>query len=491
MRLGHWDAVFGISGDMALASALDAGASLDAVNAALGAVGVPGLRVELSRTERGGIACARAEVRWEGDGEARTPAGPGRPGAQGATFPRGPASELYPPHASDRDRDPGPAHAHAHPHAGAGDCDQDDGRTHARGDAYPADSHAAGAHAHGQEGHPLPGGSGHHVHRTFADVRRLLSPLPAPVRERALAVFARLAEAEGTVHGRPADTVHFHEVGGEDAIGDVVGTCAALVDLGVDALTVSPLPAGGGTVRAAHGELPVPAPAVAVLLRGYDVVPGPVAAELVTPTGAALVTALACPAAGWPAMRVANCGWGAGTRDFPDHPNACRLVWGEGVASPPASRGGWPRERLIEMETHIDDQSPEGVGHLFERLLGLGALDVAVSALGMKKQRPGIRLWALLRPELAEAAARCLFTESTALGLRVREVERWSLPRRVVRVTTPYGEVGVKLGCLDGEVVNAAPEYEDCRRLATEAGVPLKAVMAAAVRAAPWPAAPL
>lgn len=476
MRVGHWDAAFGISGDMALGAALDAGASLAAVNAALAATGVPGLRVELGRAPRAGIDCARATVRWDGDAAQRAQwervvtvphQGPGAhaqpegqqhheglpvaPGAEGAPRPAGDSGDA------PATLPPGHAHAHAHTHA------------HASG--------AAPAEARGVR----------HVHRAFADVRRLLGGLPAPVRERAMAVFARLAEAEGRVHGQPPDAVHFHEVGGEDAIGDVVGTCAALVDLGIEALTVSVLPSGGGRVQAAHGVLPVPAPAVAELLRGYALWSGPVAAELVTPTGAALVAALALPAEFWPAMRLLGTGWGAGTREFPGHSNACRLVWGE--TSTPTAAGDYRRERLVELETHVDDQTPEGIGHVFECLFTLGALDVAVSAIGMKKQRPGVRLWALVPADLADTAARCLFTESTALGLRVREVERWSLEREVVQVATPYGVVGLKLGRLGGEVVNAAPEYEDCRRVAASAGVSLKRVLQAALGAAPWPPA--
>jgi uncharacterized protein (TIGR00299 family) protein len=398
MRVGHWDAVFGMSGDMALGAALAAGASLEAVNGALQGLGVPGLRIEVEGVLRGGVACTRALVRW--------------------------------------------------------------------------DAHREDQHGHG--GHP---------HRPYREVRRLLAAagLEGAVRDRALAVFARLAEAEARVHGGPVDEVVFHEVGAEDALGDVVGTVAALVDLGLEDLTVSPLPAGGGTVQAAHGLLPVPAPAVAYLLEGFEVWEGPAAAELVTPTGAALVAALARPARGWPAMTVRGVGWGAGARDERGHPNALRLVWGEAPA--PSARGGWRRERLVEVETHLDDQTPEGVGHLFQRLLAAGALDVAVSPLFMKKQRPGVRVWALAEPARADAVVRCLFAESTTFGVRVREVERLALEREVVRVATPYGEVSVKVGRLEGRVVQAAPEYEDCRRLAEAAGVPLALVVGHAMAA--------
>ncbi len=401
MKRGHFDAGFGISGDMALGALLHAGARLEAVNATLSVLGIPGLRVEAEPVRRCAVACLRAQVRYT-------------------------------------------VHTHDEP---------------------------AAAHA----GTPVQ-----HAHRPYAEIRRLLAaaPLASGVRERSQAVFARLAEAEGRIHGVPAAAVHLHEVGGEDAIGDVVGVAAALEDIGVGSLSVGPLPSGGGSVATAHGLLPVPAPAVVELLAGFHFHPGPVATELVTPTGAALVAALAEPVAFWPAWRLGGAGWGAGAREFPGHPNACRFVWGE--TGPTA---GLAHERLVEIETHIDDQSPEGIGYLFERLTAAGALDVALSPLLMKKQRPGTRLWALARPGDAGPVRDALLAESTALGVRLREVERWSLPRSWHVVQTPYGAVRIKAAWRDGVVVNAAPEYEDCRAAALARGVPLKRVFAAALAA--------
>ncbi len=456
MRLGHWDAGFGIAGDMALGSLLDAGAHLDAVNAALSALGVPGLRVETQRVSRCGLDCIRASVRWHSEDADPTPAAVTEPASErGSAALEGSAVPARAPtHQHDHASHPA---GHAHDHStGSGPH-----HTHDRAEAPPH-------HPHG------------HTHRAYRDIRDLLaaSALPAGVRERAEAVFARLAEAEGRIHGRPPAEVHFHEVGGQDALGDIVGIAAALDDLGVSALTVSALPAGGGTVSAAHGLLPVPAPAVALLLEGFDVDPGPVAAELVTPTGAAILAALARPAGTWPSCRLAGSGWGAGRRDFPGHPNACRFVWGERAAAPEILS-----ETLVEMETNVDDQTPELVGHLYERLFAAGALDVATSPLWMKKQRQGVRIWALVRPGDADLAARCLFEESSALGLRVREVRRWSLPRTVETVQTRFGPVGVKVARMGERVVNAAPEYEDCRTAATRHGVALKTVFAAALAA--------
>ncbi len=408
---------------MALGALLHAGARLEAVNAALSALGIPGLRVETEAVRRGAIACLRAHVRYDGQPVPKAVA----------------ASAETPP--------PGPAPAHGHSH-----------------ESDPPDSHR----------------HRHHPHRPYGEIRRLLAatPLAPGVVERAAAVFARLAEAEGRVHGVAPEAVHLHEVGGEDALGDVVGVAAALEDFGIAALSVGPLPSGGGAVEAAHGLLPVPAPAVVALLTGFSFHPGPVAAELVTPTGAAILAALAQPALFWPAWRLGGAGFGAGARDFPGHPNACRFVWGDDGAA-----AGLRRERLVEIETHIDDQTPEGIGHVFERLTAAGALDVAVAPLLMKKQRPGARLWALVRPEAVAAVRDTLFAESTALGVRLAEVERWSLPRGLYAVETCYGTVRVKAAWRGGEWVNAAPEYEDCKAAALASGVPLKRVFAAAVAA--------
>ncbi len=327
--------------------------------------------------------------------------------------------------------------------------------------------------------------------RHLGDIERLIleSALAATVKERALRVFGRLAEAEGRLHAKPPDKVHFHEVGAVDAIFDVVGACAGLELLGVSDLVSSPLNLGGGSssgrVEAAHGSLPIPAPATAELLKGIPVYSSGVDAELVTPTGAAIVATLADGFGPLPLMKVERIGYGAGSNDIPGHPNLLRVFLGEPVEIPRAgSRIPGPEttsnEVISVIEANLDDMSPELYGYLVERALAAGALDVTCSAIQMKKNRPGFEVSILCPVERADALAELVFSETTTIGLRIYEARRKVLERELVTVDTAYGVVRVKVARRDGRVVNAAPEYDDCQRLAHEKDVPLKEVMLAA-----------
>jgi len=315
-------------------------------------------------------------------------------------------------------------------------------------------------------------------HRGLDDILRIIgeSGLPAQVTQSAERVFTRLAEAEAAVHNQPVEEIHFHEVGAVDAIVDVVGACAGLHRLGVEEVYASPLPLGGGWVKAAHGMLPVPAPATAELVKGIPTYGGPVEAELVTPTGAAIITTLCRQFGPMPPMIVSQIGWGAGVRNLA-HPNLLRLFLGE-----PEKRVR--DQRLSLIQTNLDDMNPELFEHLLDRLLEAGALDVFYTPIVMKKSRPATLVSVLADPGKVDALSAILFRETTALGLRVHEVSRRCLDRRWTEVDTPYGRVRVKLGLLGSETVTLAPEYEDCRRLARERGVPLKAVYEAAQAAA-------
>ena len=314
----------------------------------------------------------------------------------------------------------------------------------------------------------------HHPHRTWRTIRALLkkAKLAKAVRDRATEAFRLLAEAEARVHGVPVDSIHFHEVGAVDAVCDIVGAAFCIEDLGVEALHTRPLPLSTGFVEAAHGRIPVPAPATMELLQGLPVVDSGLKGELVTPTGAALVKAWASPAPA-PPFTADALGYGAGDRDPEGYPNVCRLVVGETTGA----SGG-----LSELVCDVDDATPQVLGHLLARLLEAGARDATLQAVSMKKDRPGTRVTALARAETVPALEAVLFREGTTLGVRRRAVERTELPRRIVRVKTDYGAVRVKVGTLGGEVVHVAPEYEDCRARAAEAGVPLREVLAAAVR---------
>ncbi|MGH9397906.1 MAG: nickel pincer cofactor biosynthesis protein LarC [Terriglobia bacterium] len=310
----------------------------------------------------------------------------------------------------------------------------------------------------------------HHIEKMFNE-----SALAQQVKDRALAIFGRLAEAEGKLHGKPPGSVHFHEVGAVDAVLDIAGACVGLDLLGIAELYCSRLNVGSGRVLAAHGNLPVPAPATAELLKGLPIYSTGVDGELVTPTGAAIVSTLAKGFGPMPPMTVQQIGYGAGTRDFPGHPNLARLFVGE------KAEGSRAAEGLISViQANVDDMSPQLFGYVMERALAAGALDVTCSSIQMKKNRPGLEITILCAPERVEALSRILFDETTTLGVRIHEARRLVLGREVVSVETIYGQVRVKVARSNGRVLNAAPEYDDCRRLAEEKSVPLKEVMLAA-----------
>jgi hypothetical protein len=317
--------------------------------------------------------------------------------------------------------------------------------------------------------------------RCFRDIRVMLceSDLSEGVRRRALEVFAALAMAEGRVHRMPAEDVHFHEVGAVDAIVDVVAACAALEWVGAR-VTCSPLPMGRGFVRAAHGVLPVPAPAVVELLRGAPTQDALVDDELVTPTGASLVRASVQEFTRWPSIRPIASGFGAGSRVFPDRPNMLRVVLGE----PEAHHGEpWGSETHVVVETNVDDLSGQVSAAVTETLLREGALDAWTTPIGMKKGRPAVMISALAKATDRERIGRTLLTESGSLGLRWHHVNRMERPRRTDSVETPYGLVPVKVGEGDGIALVAQPEFDVCRELAAVHKVPTRVVHAAALAA--------
>ena len=320
--------------------------------------------------------------------------------------------------------------------------------------------------------------------RHLSDIAELLeaSALPINVQQKALAVFTRLADAEAKIHGTRREEIHFHEVGAVDAIVDIVGACLLLDMLGVEQVVSSSIPCGYGTITCQHGIMPVPAPATLELLAGFPVHSVDIRGELVTPTGAALLTTLSDPAqAGrMPAMRVLSSGFGAGKKQFKaDMPNLLRVVLGETAESADSTP-----QTIAVLETNLDDQSPEGFDLLMERAFAAGAVDVFFAAIQMKKNRPATLVTVLCPPDRADALAETLFRETGTFGIRVREQRRYTLERTWRTVTTEFGEVRLKVGAWKGQEMTVAPEYEDCKRLAQEHGVPLKKVYEAALRCA-------
>jgi uncharacterized protein (TIGR00299 family) protein len=311
----------------------------------------------------------------------------------------------------------------------------------------------------------------HEHHRSLGDILAVLdaSALDAGVKDRARRIFTRLAEAEARVHGTTREQVHFHDVGAVDAIVDVTGGVLALALLGVEAVHVSALPLGGGFVDGPHGKIPVPGPGTAELLRGFPVVDAGIKAELVTPTGAAILTTLAAGAGRMPPMTVDRVGYGAGTRDL-EVPNVLRCFVGEADASA-------GQETIVQVETTIDDMSPQLYEPLMERLFERGALDVFLTPVVMKRSRPGVVLTALCAPEHVGDVARALFEESSTIGVRWSEWRRARLDRELVTLPTAYGAIPFKVSRLQGRVVTVTPEFADVVRIAREKSLPVREVL--------------
>jgi uncharacterized protein (TIGR00299 family) protein len=425
MRIAYLDCFSGMSGDMFLGALVDAGVSPELLERTVAALNI-GARLEISRVVRAGIAATKVDVYAHGEKDE----------------PR--------PQTSDLGHFAG--HSHSHPHA------------HER-EAARAGESAAHGHEHG---------------RGLTEIREIISSAAISERAKAaaIAIFANLAAAEAKIHDSSIESVHFHEVGAVDAMVDIVCASVGAEALGVDEIVCSPLNVGGGMVKCAHGTLPVPAPATLELLKDAPVYSSGLQVELVTPTGAAIVKTLARRFAAFPEMKVEKIGYGAGTRDFPGHANVVRLTIGE---MQPALAAKVSEETVSVLEANLDDLNPQVFGYVMDRLLEEGALDVFGVPVQMKKSRPGMVLTVLCRPEDAAKLTQLLFTETSTLGVRRRDERRQALARKWVTVATEWGEVRLKIASMNGTVTNYAPEYEDCRKLAAEHRVPLKAVMQAAM----------
>jgi hypothetical protein len=312
-------------------------------------------------------------------------------------------------------------------------------------------------------------------YRFLPDVEAIIAQSILTVRQRELAlrIFTKLAHAEATVHGMPLERVHFHEVGALDSIADILGSAVGLDLLGVERFTATPVPTGSGTVKCAHGLMPVPTPATAELLKGVPLAAFTAKGELTTPTGAAILTCVATEYNAAPAMTVERIGTGAGSKDFLEHPNVLRLFVG-------TANAGGASDTVIVLETNLDDCPPELVGYCFERLFAAGALDVYAQPIQMKKNRPGMLLSVICEATNAAMCEEILFRETATFGVRRHSVTRSKLNRETVQVETPFGPVKAKHGWRDGfEIVT--PEYDDCARIAKERNVPLRTVYDAVI----------
>jgi uncharacterized protein (TIGR00299 family) protein len=316
-----------------------------------------------------------------------------------------------------------------------------------------------------------------HAHRHLGDILKIIneSNLSKGVKERAARIFSRLGEVEAKIHNVAVERIHFHEVGALDAIIDVVGACVGFELLGVERFVCSELHVGSGMVEMAHGRFPVPPPAVAELLKDAPVYSTDIKGELVTPTGAAIISSVCREFAPLPKMKIELIGYGAGTREYQNFPNVLRLMLGDDATGETASD-----ERLIVVETNIDDMSPQLYGYVMEQAFALGALDCYFTPVQMKKNRPGVLVSILCRESERDALCKLLLAETTTLGVRFYEVLRRALARETVSVETEFGPIDVKVARLNGRVVKEMPEYEQCRAAAQRAKVALQVVEQAA-----------
>ena len=441
MRIGYLECFSGISGDMLLGALVDAGVPFSVLEDTVSALNI-GVRLEQHKAMRGGLAGTKIDVL--------------EPGAA-------PAASHQHEHSH--------AHQHSHAHVHKAQAHDHDAHSH---------DHAPDAHSHEHEAEPH---THDHEHRSLKKILGIIAaaPLSDGVKRRASNAFQQLGEAEARIHSIPVEKVHFHEVGAVDTIVDIVCSAAGCEWLKVDRWIASPLNVGSGTVKCAHGILPVPAPATLALLGDAPVYSAGTAMERVTPTGAALLRMLDVSYGPLPAMRVAASGYGAGGRDLPGEPNMVRLLVGEETAAAPTDSGAEP---IAIIEAVIDDSTPQLIAYVSELLLESGAWDVYRTAVQMKKGRTGVELKVLCDPGLAPALREIVLRETTSIGLHWRVESKMALAREFFEVETRWGKALIKIARWpSGAIANVAPEYEDCRAIAHANKVPLKEVMQDALHA--------
>jgi len=428
MRIAYLDCFSGISGDMFLGALVDAGVPARLLEETAAGLNV-GARLEISRVDRGGITATKVDVYSHGEKD----------------FPR----EQY----WERRK-----------HAA-----EPEGYSHKREPVQLLEHNYAIAET----------SHSHEPRRGLKEISEIIrrAAISESAKNTAIAIFEELGAVEAKIHNTDVEAIHFHEVGAVDAMVDIVCAAVGREALGIDEIVCSPLNVGGGTVTCAHGTFPVPAPATVELLKGAPVYSSGIQAELVTPTGAAIVKTLVKRFGALPQMKIEKISYGAGTRELAEQANVVRLTIGEAQAT-----SGIAQETISVLEANLDDLNPQIFGYVMDRLLEEGALDAFVMPVQMKKNRPGMLLTVLCKPEHASRLCSLIFSETTTLGVRQREEKRQTLARKWVTVTTRWGEVRMKIASMNGTVTNYAPEYEDCRRIASEQHVALKAVMQEAVQ---------
>jgi hypothetical protein len=428
MRIAYLECFSGISGDMFVGALLDAGVAPKILEDAVAALNI-GAHLEISRVKRSGIGATKVDVLVKNSKE----------------DPRATVHEEHSHHSGEVR-----AHRDSHHHH---------------------QPHHYGPHHHGEG-------------RGLDEIKKIIgaAKLAESAKHTAVLMFEKLGAAESKIHDVPVESIHFHEVGAVDAMVDIV--CAAIGSeaLGADEFVSSPLNLGGGMVECAHGTFPVPAPATVELLKGAPVYSSGIQAELVTPTGAAIVSTLAKRFEPFPVMTIEKIGYGAGSRDFDRHANVVRITVGTLEKNQGSRAASASLETVSILEANLDDLNPQVFGYVMERLLAAGALDVFGTPVNMKKNRPGTLLTVLSKPEAAENLAEIIFAETTTLGVRRREEQRQVLRRKWQTVSTHFGAVRIKIASMNGTVTGYAPEYEDCRRIAVEQRVPLKMVMQEALQ---------
>jgi len=435
MRILYFDCFNGASGDMILGALLDAGLPLEALKAALGSLAIEDFEVTTERVLRAGVSATKFRL---------------------------------------VERHPEPVHAHSHSHDDSAAHGHHQPHEHPHGHGHAHEPSHGHVHSHD---HDHAHGEGHHPHRSLPEIHTHIdrSALTPAGKARAKALFQRLAEAEAAIHQMPVDRVHLHEVGALDSIVDIVGAVFAIDWFKADEIVCSPLNVGRGMVRSAHGVFPVPAPATVSLLGAAPIFSRGPEAELLTPTGALLLTGHAARFSAVPAMRVTGTGYGAGDRDFHETPNVLRVLVGEADAS--------HTHRVLVVECEIDDMNPQLYGPLMDQLYAAGALEVFYSPVQMKKNRPGTMVTVLAPPDTRTKIADTLFRETTTIGVRYSERDRECLTREWRSVETPFGAVRIKIARRGDTIANAQPEFDECAKLAQALGVPIKDVHAAALKA--------